>query len=312
MSTDPLILSELPELKQLITNLKIRLVEYCRSNLPLPYVSLDKVMTAEIQKIGAYYFPNLISEGSCASHYTSLLNETRVITGENSVTLDFGLIYKKRIPVDTAMTIVFTKTESESTLISVLCNVQRSIQTEVTPSWKIRRISQHIRNSIPSEYSISPELCGHSLSADTIHGNLQIPACPAPEEWGQTANMENFIQVGSFFTIEPFVSLSSEGNPYFEVREGQDDQTELFAQMTVEGYVKPQSLRRVLNKDIRFSGAEMDRMELYPPYYHTQGKPVFQFEDTYYMTETGPIMITTDYDSLEKCLRQTMVYGKNV
>ena len=302
MSTSQTILLELPYLRKLITNFKIKLVEYCRDNLPLPYVRLDKFMTEEIQKIGEYYFPNLISEGSCASHYTPLLNETRVITGKNNVTLDFGLIYKKNIPVDTAITIVFAKTKAESALISVLCNVQRSIQTHLSPSWKIKQISKHIRNLIPAEYSISYELCGHSLSADTIHGNLQIPACQAPGHWGESDGMKSVIPVGSFFTIEPFVSQSIGGNPYFEVVEGTEDQTELFAEVTAEEYLKPQSLRRALNKDIRFSPDVMDQLLLYPPCYNKQGKDVFQFEDTYYMTETGPVLITTDYDMLEKCL----------
>jgi methionine aminopeptidase len=255
-------------------------------------------MTERIEALGKFFFPNLISGGSCASHYTCRIKELKSVNKDRNLSIDFGLIYKDLIPVDTAFTMTFNKPEVQ--IISMMCDIQKMIPKVVNKFVNISQITEFVEQVIRPQFQIASDLCGHTLTVNSIHEDILIPSSKIE---GITQNCLKTIEVGQFFTIEPFIAHRPQwADRTFNCDEGPSEEHELIATVTPEGWKKPNSLRRLVRKNIRLSDDELQSLEVYPPLYHEFERDVFHFEDTYFMSETGPIIVSSDYSILEPCI----------
>lgn len=176
----------------------------------LPVIDLVEFVESEIIKRGAgIAFPCNVSINEIAAHYTSPLNDDKIIYGGDLVKLDLGAEIDGYI-ADTAITIMAPGKDLEDRfdedtlelnqriIDASAAGLDAAIST-VRAGAEIGKIGQAVEDAI-HRYKLNPisNLTGHSLEHYNLHAGLSIP------------NINNHdttkLEEGQAIAIEPFAT----------------------------------------------------------------------------------------------------------
>jgi len=286
------------EIRPKVFNMKKNIREFVFKNYKdLTIYQLDDFITLERNKIGGdYFFPNCISQGTIVAHKVCSLNETTKLTGQK-LNIDFGLIYKNIIPVDTAITIIFKKNSEEDILEKKIGQCIRSTIRFIDETSKISnlKIAKYVQSYFSSEkYSIASGLCGHTLTPERLHGDTIIPNIYEKDHLVPYKELK----IGEFFTIEPFVSIRKKNdNSLVEpVEEDYNEPAECFFLGNYPFSFKVLAIEKNERALLNYKNNLNKEFSESHPIISPNLKEIIQVEQTFFISKQGVIPVSTIFD----------------
>ncbi len=268
-----------------------------------PSAKIISICTLAEKKIIEYggrpAFPCNVSVNNFAAHYTSPINDSKVLPDFGLVKVDLGT------QVDGYLSDVARTFDMDGTLEGFVASTDDALEEAISmmqPGTQVGEIGKTIEKIIKT-YGLKPisNLTGHNMRRWLLHAGKNIP--------NVKTKSSDTIELGEVYAIEPY-STSGVGTVidtdlvYIYANTGKD--------MTLEGTTE--KLRLHLRKKYgplpfaaRWIGTTSKDIDLfkeirellkvkalrgYPVQASRRGRPVAQSEHTVFVSESGPVVLT--------------------
>ncbi len=268
----------------------------------------DEIEAYIIEWGGGLAFPVNLSINQVAAHRTPLLDDSEVLHENSVIKVDLGVHVNGYI-ADTALTIIFD--ERYEKLGEAVKKALEKGLSKVKPGVKFSDAGRVVEKTIrKAGYKVIKNLTGHSLDRFIIHAGESIPNYRDPFSLGK-------FRKGRAYAMEPFgtdgkgwVKEVHSSVQIYSLRkmpkEGEggitDDEFELlkyvqsnfktlpFCERWLKELVKKYGLEEVRSMLRKLSS--MGYIYKYPVLVEAGGGHVVQFEETFIVTEEGPLITT--------------------
>jgi len=244
-------------------------------------------------------FPCNVSIDHIAAHYTSPIGDTSMIPHRGLVKIDLGVHVDGYI-ADMARTFDIDGT-FEGFVVATDDALQEAI-AQFVPGLNLGDVGKTIEKIITT-YGLRPisNLTGHNIERWKLHAGKQVP--------NVKTRVADVVEVGEVYAIEPFAtngagSVINSDLMYIFANTGLDEHLEgttekLRLHLRKKYGPLPFAARWVgtTSKDIDLieelrALLKVKAIRSYPVQLSKKGRPVSQSEDTIYVSESGPIVIT--------------------
>ena len=275
----------------------------------VPIIEICETAEKMILQKGAdgFGFPTNVSINNIAAHYSSPFGDESVIPDSGSIKLDIGVHVNGYI-ADTAVTVILSdelrdlKKAAEEGFKAGM----EIIQAGTLPSMVGGRIEETITSF---GYLPIKELTGHKLGRYELHGDKRLPSVSSPYDPAESA-----LEVGEAYALETFATTGSGsiheigGSRYIYMllprRAALRNPVSRKIYSTIYNKYKtlPFAERWLSSYDnfnrarVRFALRELmskGGVVVYPTLADEKGSFVAQYEDTFIITETEGVIITT-------------------
>ncbi len=149
-------------------------------------------------------FPIGINRNNCAAHYSpTATSSSDVFLLDDVVKIDYGIHIDGYI-LDAAFTVAFK--DEYKALLEASMNACMAGAKSFCHNKKLIDVTKSIVETIPKEYGVIRDLCGHQIKQYTIHGGKVVPNVIIPYEMRALS--------GEIYTVEPFVSTTKDPITY--------------------------------------------------------------------------------------------------
>ncbi len=246
-------------------------------------------------------FPVNLSLNEIAAHYTPPPGDRSVVLEGSLLKLDVGVEFEGYI-VDAARSICFS--EKHERMVEVARQAFDAAVRLMKPGTRIREVSKAIYETIKSEGFIPiRNLAGHKITKYKLHSGVDIPNSPTLSFYK--------LKEGDVFAVEPFVTdkkcsglVKDEKFAYiFSFKEPVRTSSSLekkilkiaakdfhglpFCARWLVGLVGKKDLDRALRSLIKKGG-----IYAYPVLVEMRSCTVAQYENTVFITNDGPVILT--------------------
>ncbi len=155
-------------------------------------------------------FPVGININNCAAHYSPITTTSSdVFLLDDVVKIDYGIHIDGYI-LDAAFTVAFSNRHRD--LLETSMKACMAGAKSFRANKRLIEITKSIVESVPEQYGIIRDLCGHQIKPYTIHGGKVVPNVIIPYEHKALA--------GEIYTVEPFISTTTEPITYEDTSSG--------------------------------------------------------------------------------------------
>jgi methionyl aminopeptidase len=256
-------------------------------------------------------FPVGININNCAAHYSPIdTSSSQTFLLDDVVKIDYGIHIDGHI-LDAAFTVAFKRQYRE--LLEASMNACMEGAKSFRKDKRLIEVSEKIIQTVPKQYGIIRDLCGHQIKPYKIHGGKVVPNVIIPYEMKAS--------VGEIYTVEPFISTTKEpityedntiGNTshymynYFSKPfDGSNGVVSLLK--TLKSYsTLAFNIRWIPEKEKSYMDKLVDKKiyNSYPPIYEKAiDAKIAQFETTLMVTNNEPILFK-EYTNVDKYIIQ--------
>jgi len=149
-------------------------------------------------------FPVGININNCAAHYSpTATSSSDVFLIDDVVKIDYGIHIDGHI-LDAAFTVAFK--DEYKPLLEASLNACMSGAKSFKNNKRLIEVTKNIVETVPNNYGIIRDLCGHQIKPYTIHGGKVVPNVIIPYEMRALE--------GEIYTVEPFISTTKDPITY--------------------------------------------------------------------------------------------------
>lgn len=268
---------------------------------------IEDQITIETNNPNGIAFPVGININNCAAHYSPIATSSpQVFLLDDVVKIDYGIHIDGHI-LDAAFTVAFK--EQYRGLLEASMNACMEGAKSFRKDKRLIEVSQKIVQTVPKEYGIIRDLCGHQIKPYKIHGGKVVPNVIIPYEMRAS--------VGEIYTVEPFISTTKQPITYEDTTIGNtshymynyfskpfDGSNGVISLLkTLKTYsTLAFNIRWIPEKEQSYINKLVDKKiyNSYPPIYEKAiDAKIAQFETTLMVTEDEPILFK-EYTNVDK------------
>jgi methionyl aminopeptidase len=268
---------------------------------------IERQIAIETNNPRGIAFPVGININNCAAHYSPTATSShQVFLLDDVVKIDYGIHIDGHI-LDAAFTVAFKR--QYRGLLEASMNACMEGAKSFCKDKRLIEVSQKIVQTVPKEYGIIRDLCGHQIKPYKIHGGKVVPNVIIPYEMRAS--------VGEIYTVEPFISTTKEPITYEDTTIGNtshymynyfskpfDGSNGVISLLkTLKSYsTLAFNIRWIPETEQKYIDKLVDKKiyNIYPPIYEKAiDAKIAQFETTLMVTDTEPILFK-EYTDVDK------------